>query len=245
MSSRRKFIRNTFLAGAGISIAPIIGNIDASAASVTEQIQSGGKPTFSLPPLPYGFDELEPYIDTETMQIHYGKHHAAYVSNLNKAVESLDSFPHKLEEVFKNMEKWPAAVRNNGGGHWNHSFFWDLLRKGKENNAPTGKLAEAIVRDFGSFDELKKQFKTTATGQFGSGWAWLIIQSDGKLAVTGTPNQDNPLMSVATKQGRPILGLDVWEHAYYLKYQNKRADYIDNFWYVVNWEKANSLFLKK
>jgi Fe-Mn family superoxide dismutase len=239
-SSRRNFIRNTFLAGAGATLIPLAGGIDASAMDADNPFND--KVSFKLPDLPYGYNALEPYIDAETMKIHHDKHHAAYVTNLNKAIEALDSFPEDLSKVFDNIEKYSAAIRNNGGGHWNHSFFWEIMRPGKENNAPSGKLAEAINKNFGSLDEFKKKFKEAATGQFGSGWAWLVKDVSGALSITSTPNQDNPLMSVASKKGKPILGLDVWEHAYYLKYQNKRPDYIDNFWYVVNWDKVASLF---
>lgn len=238
-SSRRHFLRHTLLAGAGLTLIPLAGGADLFAMgdnSVTE------KPVFKLPDLPYDFKALEPYIDAQTMQIHHDKHHAAYVTNLNKAVETLSEFPADLTKVFENMEKYPMAVRNNGGGHWNHSFFWEIMRPGRENNVPTGKLAEAINKSFGSFDEFKKKFKDAALGQFGSGWAWLIHETGGTLAITGTPNQDNPLMNLSPKKGKPLLGLDVWEHAYYLKYQNKRGDYIDNFWYLVNWDKAATLF---
>lgn len=238
-SNRRKFIRNAFLAGAGISLAPLVGSANNSSNDIGDIFSE--KPVFKLPDLPYDFKALEPYIDAQTMQIHHDKHHAAYVNNLNKAIETLESFPSDLQEAFSQIERYSAAVRNNGGGHWNHSFFWEIMRPGKENNMPSGKLAESINKSFGSFDDFKKKFKEAATGQFGSGWAWLI-KENGSLTITSTANQDNPLMSIATKKGKPILGLDVWEHAYYLKYQNKRGDYIDNFWYVVNWDKVASLF---
>lgn len=239
-SSRRSFLRNTLLTGAGLSLIPLAGGQSAFALG---DDSTSEKPVFKLPDLPYDYKALEPYIDAQTMQIHHDKHHAAYVTNLNKAIESLAEFPADLTHVFEHMEKYPAAVRNNGGGHWNHSFFWEIMRPGKDNNLPTGKLAEAINKNFGSFDDFKKKFKEAATGQFGSGWAWLIKETGGTLAITSTANQDNPLMSVSAKKGKPILGLDVWEHAYYLKYQNKRPDYIDNFWSVVNWEKVASLFV--
>lgn len=153
----------------------------------------------------------------------------------------MDAFPADLKTVFESIEKFPASVRNNGGGHWNHTFFWEIMRPAKENNVPTGKLAEAINKNFGSLDEFKKKFKEAAMGQFGSGWAWLIAEPNGQLSICGTPNQDNPLMSVSAKKGTPILGLDVWEHAYYLKYQNKRTDYVDGFWSIVNWDKVATL----
>lgn len=238
-SSRRHFLRHTLLAGAGLTLLPMAGGSDVLAMSDAFTTE---KPVFKLPDLPYDAKALEPYIDTQTMQIHHDKHHAAYVANLNKAVEALPEFPTDLLKAFEHIEKYPAAVRNNAGGHWNHSFFWEIMRPGRENNVPEGKLAEAIVKAFGSLDDFKKKFKDAALGQFGSGWAWLIKDSSGVLTIASTPNQDNPYMSVSAKKGKPILGLDVWEHAYYLKYQNKRGDYIDNFWYVVNWDKVASLF---
>ncbi|MEO5675684.1 MAG: superoxide dismutase [Chitinophagales bacterium] len=193
---------------------------------------------FELPPLSYGFDALEPHIDAQTMQIHHDKHHAAYVTNLNKALEGNEAANLTLEQLMKNISKYPAAVRNNGGGHFNHSMFWQLMKAHGGGN-PTGNVADAINRDFTSFDKFKEQFANAGITRFGSGWAWLIVSADGKLQVTSTPNQDNPLMDVAEGKGTPILGMDVWEHAYYLKYQNRRPDYITAFWSVVNWEEVN------
>lgn len=193
---------------------------------------------FELPPLTYGFDALEPHIDAQTMQIHHDKHHAAYVTNLNKALEGNEAANLTLEQLMKNISKYPAAVRNNGGGHFNHSMFWQLLKVNGGGN-PTGNVADAINRDFTSFDKFKEQFANAGITRFGSGWAWLIVSADGKLQVTSTPNQDNPLMDVAEGKGTPILGMDVWEHAYYLKYQNRRPDYITAFWNVVNWDEVN------
>ncbi len=193
---------------------------------------------FELAPLPYAADALEPFIDRQTMEIHHGKHHQAYVTNLNNAVNGTELAGHSIEDILKNVGKAPVAVRNNGGGHWNHTFFWNSLKK-NEGGKPTGALAQAIDGKFGSYDAFKEEFAKAATTRFGSGWAWLMVGADGELAVASTPNQDNPLMDVADKQGTPVLGLDVWEHAYYLKYQNKRPDYIAAFWNVVNWEVAN------
>ena len=190
---------------------------------------------FTLPPLPYGFDALEPYIDAQTMQIHHDKHHQAYVDNLNKAIAGTEHENKSLEELVANAGKISPAVRNNGGGHWNHTFFWEIL--GKKGNKPSGKLEEAINQAFGSFDAMKEKVNAAGTTRFGSGWAWLI-QKDGKLEVTSTPNQDNPLMDVAEVKGTPILGIDVWEHAYYLKYQNKRPDYLAAVWNVIDWDKV-------
>jgi len=195
---------------------------------------------FELPALPYAYDALEPYIDKMTMEIHYTKHHNAYVTNLNKAVDGTELAGKSLEELLKNISKLPAAVRNNGGGHFNHSFFWKLMKK--SGGTPKGELETAINSTFGSVDDLKKKFNETALGRFGSGWAWLV-NSNGKLVVSSTPNQDNPLMDVADVKGSPILGLDVWEHAYYLKYQNRRNEYAENWWNVVNWDQALTNYL--
>ena len=197
---------------------------------------------FTLPPLPYAYDALEPAIDKETMTFHHDKHHQAYVDNLNKAIDGDSSLQGKsLEELFANMSKAPKAVRNNGGGHWNHSLFWELLAPADKAGQPSAELAAAIDRDLGGMDKFKEAFNAAGAGQFGSGWAWLIVQ-DGKLKVTSTPNQDNPLMDVADEKGAVVLAADVWEHAYYLKYQNRRAAYLEAFWTVVNWNKANDLF---
>ncbi len=176
------------------------------------------------------------------MEIHYTKHHNAYVTNLNKAVEGTENEGKSLYDMFAMISKLPAAIRNNGGGHWNHSLFWTLMKQ-NGGGQPSGALADAINSSFGSFDEFKKVFGNAAATRFGSGWAWLLVQ-DGKLVVSSTPNQDNPLMDVAEVKGTPVLGLDVWEHAYYLKYQNKRPDYIENWWNVVNWDKVSELFSK-
>ena len=197
---------------------------------------------FTLPPLPYAHDALEPAIDKATMELHHGKHHQAYVDNLNKAVDADSSLQGKsLEELFANISRAPKAVRNNGGGHWNHSLFWELLAPADQTGAPSEALAAAIDRDLGGMDTFKEAFNAAGAGQFGSGWAWLIVQ-DGRLKITSTPNQDNPLMDVAEEKGAVVLAADVWEHAYYLKYQNRRADYLKAFWSVVNWNKANALF---
>ena len=195
---------------------------------------------FTLPALPYPHDALEPHIDTATMQIHHGKHHQAYVDNLNKAIAGTPNENKTLEELVASAGAISPAVRNNGGGHWNHTFFWEILA-GKAGGAPSGKLADAISSAFGNFDGLKEKMNNAGMTRFGSGWAWLIVR-DGKIEVSSTPNQDNPLMDVAEVKGTPILGVDVWEHAYYLKYQNKRADYLNAFWNVVNWSKVAERF---
>jgi Fe-Mn family superoxide dismutase len=194
---------------------------------------------FTLPPLPYAFDALEPHIDAQTMQIHHDKHHQAYVDNLNKAIAGGEHENKSLEELVKHAGSISPAVRNNGGGHWNHSFFWEILSN--SGGEPSGKLADAINQTFGSLDALKEKINTAGATRFGSGWAWLIVK-DGKLEVTSTPNQDNPLMDVAEVKGHPVLGIDVWEHAYYLKYQNKRPDYLKAIWNVINWKKVEEHF---
>jgi Fe-Mn family superoxide dismutase len=195
---------------------------------------------FELPKLPYEYTALEPNIDARTMEIHHSKHHQAYVTNLNNAVNGTEWEGKSLEELLKNISKLSPAVRNNGGGHWNHSFFWTIMGP-NAGGAPSGELAEDINKAFGSFDKFKEEFTKAATTRFGSGWAWLLVH-DGKLVVTSSPNQDNPLMDIADVKGTPILGLDVWEHAYYLHYQNRRPDYITGFYNVINWDAVAKLY---
>ncbi|SKB98793.1 superoxide dismutase, Fe-Mn family [Sphingobacterium nematocida] len=190
---------------------------------------------FELEALPYANDALEPHIDKETMEIHHDRHHQAYVDNLNKAIAGTDAESASLEDILKNVSKYSPAVRNNGGGHYNHRLFWSVLGA-NAGGEPTGELATAINEAFGSFEELKKKLQEAGATRFGSGWSWLIVGADGKLAVTSTPNQDNPLMDVAEVKGTPIFGIDVWEHAYYLKYQNKRPAYLEAVFNVVNWD---------
>jgi len=196
---------------------------------------------FTLPALPYAHNALEPHIDAQTMQIHHGKHHQAYVDNLNKAIAGTANENKSLEELVAAAGSISPAVRNNGGGHWNHTFFWDSLSAAGSGGSPSGKLADAINAAFGSFDAFKEKFANAGMTRFGSGWAWLIVKN-GKLEISSTPNQDNPLMDVAEIKGAPVLGVDVWEHAYYLKYQNRRADYLAAFWNVVNWHKVAERF---
>lgn len=194
---------------------------------------------FELPSLPYAYDALEPYVDKMTMEIHHTKHHNAYVTKLNDAVAGSNLEGKSLKELFKNISKHPAGVRNNGGGHFNHTLFWSVM--GSNGASPDAELLEAINSAFKSFDEFKTTFSNAGATRFGSGWAWLVVQN-GKLAVGSTPNQDNPLMDVSEIKGTPILGLDVWEHAYYLKYQNRRPEYIENWWNVVNWSEVSRRF---
>ena len=192
---------------------------------------------FELPKLPYAYNALEPHIDPKTMEIHHTKHHQAYITNLNNAIAGSDAEKLSIEDICKNISKYPMPVRNNGGGHYNHSLFWTIMAP-NAGGEPKGDIATAINTAFGSFAEFKTQFANAGATRFGSGWAWLIVK-DGKLAVSSTPNQDNPLMDVAEVKGTPILGMDVWEHAYYLNYQNRRPDYITAFFNVINWDEVS------
>lgn len=237
--------RRNFLMSIGmISLASGVDKISA----ITNKINSSNNKRsesamskFELPALPYAFNALEPHIDARTMEIHHDKHHAGYVNNLNKAVEGTDLANLSLENLLKDASKHPAAVRNNGGGHYNHSLFWTIMGPNK-GGTPTGALSDAITSTFGSFDTFKEKFSGAAATRFGSGWAWLLVNNSGKLEVSSTPNQDNPLMDVADVKGTPILGIDVWEHAYYLNYQNRRPDYISAFWNVINWDEVAKRF---
>ncbi|WP_375438356.1 superoxide dismutase [uncultured Hymenobacter sp.] len=196
---------------------------------------------FELPQLPYAYDALEPHIDAQTMEIHHTKHHQAYVTNLNNAIAGTELEGKSLEDLMQNIASAPAAVRNNGGGHWNHSLFWTVLGP-NGGGEPTGAIGEAITQSFGSYEKFKEEFSKAATTRFGSGWAWLCKQPDGSLKICSTPNQDNPLMPDAGCGGTPVLGLDVWEHSYYLKYQNRRPDYIAAFYNAINWDEVNKRF---
>jgi len=231
-NSRRKFLKGSIFSVAALSA----GNIFGSFSSFAEPVDS----TFTLPNLPYPYDALEPFIDAKTMELHHSKHHQAYVNNLNKALEGQPN-QGTIEDICKKISRYPVAVRNNAGGHYNHSFFWYLMN-GEGGGAPKGKLAEAINAAFGDFEKFKTKFTEAASSRFGSGWAWLVINKTGKLEIGSTPNQDNPLMDISDLKGEPILALDVWEHAYYLKYQNKRADYIQGWWNIVHWPYVQQLF---
>ena len=205
-------------------------------------VRAGDKtPVKTFAPLPYAYDALEPYIDAQTMEIHYSRHHRGYYNNLLKALSGIPGTEDRfLEDILAEISRFPEAVRNNAGGHFNHTLFWSVMTPG--GGQPEGRLAEAINRSFGSMEKFQDAFKQAAMSRFGSGWAWLCVGADGKLFITSTSNQDNPLMDIATERGYPILGLDVWEHAYYLKYQNLRGSYVDAFWKVVNWKAvANRL----
>lgn len=238
-NNRRDFIKKSAL----LSVGALVGCkvIPSDTTGVSTGSTTSNNPViggFTLPTLPYSFEALEPHIDKMTMEIHHGKHHKAYVDNLNKALVELKSTADNLEEICKNISIYNSAVRNNAGGHYNHSLFWNLMSP-KGGGEPTGKILEVINSNFTSFEEFKKKFNEAGTKRFGSGWAWLVKKSDGTFEITSTPNQDNPLMDVADVKGTPIMGIDVWEHAYYLKYQNKRADYLAAWWNVVNWEEVN------
>jgi len=194
---------------------------------------------FTQKPLPYAYNALEPFVDAQTMEIHYSKHHAAYVKNLNAAIVGTEAEKMSIKEIFANVSKFSPAIRNNAGGHYNHELFWSILTPEK-NTKPSAELEKAINESFGSLDALKEKLNVAATTRFGSGWAWLYVDKDKKLAVSSTPNQDNPLMDVVEGKGTPILAIDVWEHAYYLKYQNKRADYLTAIWNVINWNEISN-----
>ena len=238
--NKREFLKTAGILSAGVVLSPLV-----SCASKT--IIPGGLPAtvseFQLPALGFAFNALEPNIDAMTMEIHHGKHHQAYVTNLNKAIATNPAFQNlSIEQVCNSVSSADTAIRNNGGGHYNHSKFWTWITPGGAK-APTEAVNAAIVASFGSFDEFKKQFSDAAKTRFGSGWAWLCVGTDNKLFVSSTPNQDNPLMgSLVDKPGTPILGLDVWEHAYYLNYQNRRPDYVTAFFNVINWTQVASDF---
>lgn len=199
--------------------------------------------SFELPALPYALNALEPHIDARTMEIHHGKHHQAYITNLNNAISGTNAEQLSIEDLCKNISQYSVAVRNNGGGHFNHDFFWKILSPAG-GGAPSGALMDAINAAFGTFEDFKTKFSSAGATRFGSGWAWLVKNAEGKLEVCSTPNQDNPLMDIAEVKGTPILGLDVWEHAYYLNYQNRRPDYIASFWNIVNWSEVAARFSK-
>jgi superoxide dismutase, Fe-Mn family len=209
--------------------------------SVSCAQQGDQQATYTFDALPYSFDALQPSIDAKTMEIHYDRHHRAYFNNFVSAVKDTEMDGLSLEVIFAKMSKYPVAVRNNGGGHYNHTLFWSIMSP-DGGGAPKGKLAEAINATFGSFDAFKKQFEQAGATRFGSGWAWLSMDAQGKLFISSTPNQDNPLMDVVDRLGTPILGLDVWEHAYYLKYQNMRGSYMSAFWDVVNWKEVEKRY---
>jgi len=234
---RRNFLKSAALIGAAAYVSPkILANEKSNVVSSMEE----NAPAAEFPALPYAYDALEPYIDARTMEIHYDKHHRAYFTNFVNAIKGTALEGMAITEIFASMSKQTDAVRNNSGGFYNHTIFWNNLGKGSAG--PSSELSAAITKVFGSFDKFKETFNTAAKTRFGSGWAWLYLNSDKTLAIGSTPNQDNPLMDISPVKGTPLLTLDVWEHAYYLKYQNKRADYIDAFWNVVNWDEVNKRY---
>jgi superoxide dismutase, Fe-Mn family len=237
-NSRREFLKTAGKAGIALGLANTV--LPSFAGENRNRFYKIG---FMQRPLPYDYNALEPNIDAMTMEIHYTKHAAAYAKNLAEAAaaENVDTTKMKLEDVLKNISKYSAKMRNNAGGHYNHEMFWEIMSP-KADKKTAGKLNDAITKDFGSMDAFKTQFNDAAKNRFGSGWAWLVFTNDKKLVVSSTPNQDNPLMDVADVKGFPLLGLDVWEHAYYLKYQNKRADYITNWWNVLDWDKIEQRY---
>lgn len=200
---------------------------------------------FTLPPLPFAFDALEPYIDTKTVTVHYSRHHKAYVDALNKAISGTEWQKKTLEELFSQASKLPASIRNNAGGHWNHSFYWSIMRSPANNPGPSPELKKALEKAFGSFDAFKAKFREAGITDFGSGWSWLVRTPDGSLKIYASHNQDNPLMDISEVKGTPLLACDVWEHAYYLKYLNRRDEYMDSFWNLVDWQRVENLLNQK
>ena len=238
--SRRSFLKKgSLLTLAGMGTQVLSGSL-LKAMSSSESV-SLNEP-FLLPTLPYSYDALEPFVDTMTMEIHYSKHHKAYVDNLNKAMAE-GKINATLDELLMNASKYSPIIRNNAGGHWNHSFFWKLMRP-EGGGEPDGEIISSINEAFGSFDVFKSRLEEAGLKRFGSGWAWLIVDANKKLSIGSTPNQDNPLMDVSELKGTPILGIDVWEHAYYLKFQNRRGEYLKSWWNVVNWTEVNKNFEK-
>jgi superoxide dismutase, Fe-Mn family len=234
---RRKFVKSI---GLGVAAAYVGDNVMNTAGGKGGSVTESGLPDIVFPPLPFAYDALEPYMDARTMEIHYDKHHRAYFNNLVAALKGTPMESKDIKEIFRTVSQLGDAVRNNGGGYYNHILFWNNLKK--ESKGPSTELSAAIDMAFGSFDKFKEAFNTAAKTRFGSGWAWLYMTREKKLAVASTPNQDNMLMDISPVQGVPLLTLDVWEHAYYLKYQNRRPEYIDAFWNVINWEEVDKRY---
>jgi Fe-Mn family superoxide dismutase len=243
--NKREFLKKSAVIGAGILVAPAVAsscmNSSAAEGATASLVAASSDGKFLQPDLGYAFDALEPYIDTQTMELHYGKHHAGYTKKFNAALEHENLHSTDIYRIFENVSNYGSGIRNNGGGYFNHNLYWKFMSP-DGGGAPTGKLAEAINATFGSFEEFKALFSATAASQFGSGWGWLLLDKEGQLQVTSTSNQDNPLMDVTEVQGIPLLNVDVWEHAYYLNYQNMRKSYLEAYWNVVNWEFIGALY---
>lgn len=237
--NRRKFITATTTAGVAAAVLPTWACAHSNVLATLPRVE---EITYIQEPLPYSFNALEPAIDATTMQIHYSKHAAGYATNLADAIktEGINTSTQKLSSLLANISKYSIKMRNNAGGHYNHAFFWKSMQSPQESNLPSEKLTSLFIKDFGSYEAFKTQFLEAGKNRFGSGWAWLVKNKEGKLIITSTPNQDNPLMDVSEVKGIPLLGSDVWEHAYYLKYQNKRADYINAWWQVINWRQVEN-----
>ena len=243
--NKREFLKKSAILGAGALVAPTVAsscmNSSGAGSATASLVTLGSDGKFVQPELGYAFDALEPHVDAMTMELHYGKHHAGYTNKFNAALEHEDLHPTDINKLFATISNYSDGVRNNGGGYFNHNLYWKFMSP-EGGGEPEGKLAEAINSEFGSFQQFRDLFSATAGSQFGSGWGWLILDGEGKLQVTSTPNQDNPLMDVAGVQGTPLLNIDVWEHAYYLNYQNRRASYIEAYWNVIDWDFVGQLY---
>lgn len=239
---KRSFLKKSAILTIGGALAG--SSVGLKAAGSLAGLNNRADEDYQLPELPYTYDALEPYIDTRTMEIHHSKHHAGYTAKFNAALDEYGLKGQNIMELFNHVSQQPLAIRNNGGGYYNHTLFWNSMSP-KGGGKPRGDLLKAIEKSFGTFDGFREKFSSAAATRFGSGWAWLVKQKDGKLAVTSTPNQDNPLMDVVDERGIPLLTIDVWEHAYYLKYQNRRTDYIAAFWSVANWDGVAEKFAMK
>jgi len=242
---KREFLKTSAILGAGTLIAPSVAsscmNSAAQQGATASLVAMNDEGKFTQPELGYAFDALEPHVHAMTMEVHYGKHHAGYTRKFNDALEHADFHPTDINKLFASVSTHGSGIRNNGGGYYNHNLFWKFMSP-DGGGEPTGKLAEAINADFGSFAQFKDLFSATSASHFGSGWGWLLLDADGKLQVTSTPNQDNPLMDVADVQGKPLLNIDVWEHAYYLHYQNMRKSYIEAYWNIIDWKFVEALY---
>jgi Fe-Mn family superoxide dismutase len=242
---KREFLKTSAILGAGTLLAPSIAsscmNSAAQAGATASLVAFDAEGKFVQPELGYAFNALEPHVDARTMEVHYGKHHAGYTKKFNAALESADFHPTDINQLFASVSGHGSGIRNNGGGYFNHNLYWKFMSP-EGGGEPTGKLAEAIASDFGSFAQFKELFSATAASHFGSGWGWLLLDADGKLQVTSLPNQDNPLMDVSPVQGTPLLNIDVWEHAYYLNYQNMRKSYVEAYWNIIDWNFVASLY---